>query len=60
MFGSKRKASKKPAKAAQSSLAGSAIEPTQINLLDSGAVKRELDEAAARVSFVTATAACLH
>lgn len=53
MFSSKKKGSKKPPKATQTTLAGSPDdkEPTQINLLDSGAVKRELDEAVARVSL---------
>ena len=53
MFSSKKKGSKKPPKATQTTLAGSVDdrEPAQINLLDSGAVKRELDEAVARVSL---------
>ena len=53
MFGSKRKSSKKPLKATQTTLAGSPPEKESnpVNLLDSGAVKRELDEATARVSL---------
>ncbi len=43
----------KPSKSASSSLAGkSDPEKQKVNLLDSGAVKRELDEATIRVSFL--------
>jgi hypothetical protein len=44
----------KPPKSASSSLAGkSDTEKQKVNLLDSGAVKRELDEATIRVSFAS-------
>lgn len=51
---SRKKGPRKPSKSASSSFAGpspAAGEDHQINLLDSGAVKRELDEGAIRVTF---------
>ena len=53
MLSNKKKGLKKPPKNASSSLAGAAkqdSEPQKINVLDSAAVKRELDEASIRVS----------
>ena len=49
---SKKKGPRKPSKSVSSSFAGSSQavdEEHKINLLDSGAVKRELDEGAIRV-----------
>lgn len=53
MLSNKKKGLKKPPKNASSSLAGSAkqdSEPQKINVLDSAAVKRELDEASIRAA----------
>ena len=52
MLSIKKKGPRKPPKSIRASLepAQADAEPQQINLLDSAAVKRELDEATARVS----------